>query len=75
MAHIQITNEISVIGRDFMDHRFKLGDQDVVVSVLQTRKTVWVASGAFEGSTVEVKGSSSANALDRWRKVALRQGD
>lgn len=58
-----------------MDHRFKLEGQDVVVTVLQTHKTVWVASGDFEGSTVEVKGSSHANALDRWRRVALRQGD
>lgn len=58
-----------------MEHRFKLDGQDVTVTVLQMSKTVWVASGDFEGSTVEVTGSSNANALGRWRKVALRQGD
>ncbi|MEV5031627.1 hypothetical protein MRBLMC3_000810 [Sphingobium sp. LMC3-1-1.1] len=58
-----------------MDYKIKLDGQDVVVTVLQTAKTVWEASGAFEGSNVTVKGSSAQNALSRWRKVAPRQGD
>lgn len=58
-----------------MEHRFNLEGEDVVVTVTQTKKTVWVASGEFEGSSVEVKGSSARSALAHWRNVALRQGD
>lgn len=58
-----------------MEHKFHIEGEDVVVTVIQTAKTVWVAYGDFEGSSVEVKSSSKASALNRWRKVALRQGD
>lgn len=58
-----------------MEHRFKLAGEEVIVTVTQTKKTVWVASGDFEGSAVQVKGTSAKNALDHWRNVALRQAD
>lgn len=68
-------NAISVTRESKMEHKIKLEGQEVVVSIVQASKTVWIASGDFEGSIVEVKASSRGNALSRWRKVALRQGD
>jgi len=58
-----------------MKHEFKLENENVTVYVNQTHKTVWEASGSFEGHALTVKGSSGQNALARWRKVALRHAD
>jgi len=40
------------------------------VFVVQTRKTVWVATGEFMGRPLLVKGTSEASALRKWEELA-----
>lgn len=45
-------------------------EKDCRVSVIQTRKTVWVASGTFMGEHLSVKSRSERSALAQWKDIA-----
>jgi hypothetical protein len=44
------------------------------VKVHQESKTVWQASGRYEGEWVDVKGTSESTALRNWEEAATYRG-
>lgn len=45
------------------------------VEVRQTAKTVWVATGSYNGQRIDAKGSSATSAAAHWRGAAQYKGN
>ena len=59
-----------MIERPVALHKVEAYPETCEVYVRLKGKTVWTASGTFQGQHLEVKGSSEAVALRNWREVA-----
>jgi hypothetical protein len=53
----------------------KVWDKPHRVTVYQTSKTVWIASGEYMGKTVQAKGRSEGTAIAAWREAARYRGN
>lgn len=51
-------------------HTIQAYPETCQVHVYQRSKTVWVASGSFQGKTLQQKGRSEAAALRAWKDIA-----
>lgn len=51
-------------------HVINVRGKDYEVSVYQKSKTVWRATGTYEGQRIEVQDRSEQSALARWRGAA-----
>lgn len=52
-----------------------VGGEKVTIDVYQKSKTVWEASGDFDGHSVTVTKGSRSSVIAHWRNVALRGAD
>ena len=51
-------------------HKVRVYGETVEVEAYQRSKTVWLASGDFDGRSIEVKRSSESSAVAAWVCVA-----
>lgn len=58
-----------------MKHRVEVWSRNYEVHVDQRSKTVWVASGDYEGQTITVTDRTPTSALKRWREAARYKGN
>lgn len=58
-----------------MDHKVQVWSRQYDVAVYQRSKTVWIASGNYEGQQIETKGRTETQALAAWREAARYRGN
>jgi hypothetical protein len=58
-----------------MKHTVEVWGKTYEVSVHQKSKTVWIASGDYEGQYIQTQGRSETQALGSWREAARYRGN
>ena len=68
--------ECQVVRRtQIMRHTLEVWGKSYEVSVHQKSKTVWIASGDYEGEYLQTQGRSEAEAVGGWREAARYRGN
>lgn len=57
------------------EHTVSVWGRDVMVSVHQKSKSVWIARASYLGEHIEVKGGSAKAALALWQDAARYKGN
>lgn len=58
-----------------MKHRVQVWSRPYEVTVEQRSKSVWVASGDYEGHRISVTDRTPTSVLKRWREAAQYKGN
>lgn len=53
-----------------MDHKVRIGPEEITVSVHRASKAVWIAEGEYLGKRIEIRGPTEAQTLGAWQKAA-----
>lgn len=58
-----------------MERTVKIHNEDITISVYQTSKSVWVASGTYMDQSFQTKGRTSSSAVKLWIDAARYKGN
>ena len=58
-----------------MIHTVQVWDRPYEVSVHQKSKTVWIAVGDYHGERIETNGRNEDQAVEAWRRPAIKETD
>jgi len=58
-----------------VEHTVMVWDKPYKVSVYSKSKSVWVATGEYQGERIETKGRTESQAVASWREAARYKGN
>ena len=56
-------------------HTVIVWGKEVRITVERRSKSVWIATGDYMGTTIQVKAATEGAAIKRWRETAEYQGN